>query len=104
MRDAKGRGQSTRSLMWFSLILLGGQWVVLDPVLGVALTIPTALCALAPIVGGPQWPRLLGIGVLVLSLALAVTRFPEARKQMDAYRARSAASDAPTPTPPARNR
>lgn len=81
--------QSARSLLWLSILLLAVGAAIASPAGTAIVMIPAALCALAPIVAGPRWIRIAGVVALAAAVGLAISAFPAARKQLDAYRERA---------------
>ncbi|MFB3819449.1 MAG: hypothetical protein ACE147_17455 [Candidatus Methylomirabilales bacterium] len=87
MTDRAPGSRSGRGLLWLSagLVLLGAM--VGSPAGGVAILLVAALCALVPIATGPGGRRLVGAGLLVAALVLAIAQLPAAREHMARYRA-----------------
>jgi hypothetical protein len=82
------RAATARTLLWTAAILIAVGAALGSPAGGIlvhAVAVPLAIPALF-FRGRTRW---IGAAVLVATLALAAARLPEARTEMDRYRARA---------------
>ena len=93
--------ESARALMWSGAILIIVGAAVGAPAGAMVCMGLAALCALAPIIVGPLGPRIGGVVILAVALAIAVQMDPLYQKEQERYRERATKSQAtPQPAPP----
>jgi membrane protein implicated in regulation of membrane protease activity len=80
--------KSIRTLGQVAILLFIAAGLMMSPPLQVFLAILAALCAFIPAAFGSGKWRVIGIVVMILSVALAITQWPKARKEMQDYRTR----------------
>lgn len=83
------KGRTPRTLAWAAVVLLAVAATVGSPEASVLAAALAAIFALAPAVAGRGRVRLGGVVLVVLSLALAASRFTEARRGASAWRERA---------------
>ncbi len=91
--------QSSRALLWFSLLLLVVGAATTDPVAGFALIALAGLGALGAIVLGDRRLKLRGLLVLSLVLGLAVNYWPTAKSHLATYQERGRSAEGENAVP-----
>jgi hypothetical protein len=78
-----------KALMGLSvfLILIGGM--VIDPLAGLICFILAGILMSIACIKGAGWLRYIAIVLLIIIIALAVSKFPEAKQHQNAYRSRA---------------
>jgi membrane protein implicated in regulation of membrane protease activity len=89
--------ESARALMWSGAILIIVGAAVGSPAGGLACMALAALCALAPIVVGPTGPRIGGVVILVIALAVTAQLYPLYQKELDRMHERAVTSPPSAP-------
>jgi len=89
--------------MWSGVILIIVGAAVGSPGGGLLCMALAALCALAPIVVGPTGPRIGGVVILLIALALAAQLYPLYQKELDRMHERAirqpSSEQMPSPVP-----
>lgn len=75
--------------MGASLVLLAVGGSVGSPEGGLVAAVLSFFCAVAPAVTGTKWVRIVGILLLLASIAMATTLLPAARGRNEGYRDRA---------------
>ncbi len=78
--------RSAQTLLWVSAILAVAGAMIGSPEGSAGVLVLAGLCALAPIVAGPRWARVVGAILLIASLGMAFATYPAAKRQMERYR------------------
>lgn len=91
---------SARALDWLAGILIVVGWVIVSPSGAFALLSLACICAAFPAAFGSKIPRIVGVALLVASLASAANFYPQFELERESYarRAKERAGKSP-PSP-----
>ena len=96
--------ESARALMWSGAILIIAGAAIGSPAGALFCMALASLCALAPIVVGPLGPRIAGVVMFVIALAIAAQMYPLYQKELERYHERAtrpqSSAQPPPPTAP----
>ena len=72
-------------------VLIGGM--VIDPLAGFICLVLAGILMLIAVLRGEKWPRYVAFFLLIIIIALAVSRFPEAGHHLGVYKSKTVTGD-----------
>ncbi|MDP2277285.1 MAG: hypothetical protein Q8K51_03585 [Nitrospirota bacterium] len=81
--------ESSNALAWFAAILLFVGLLIMSPSGAFALFVLAALFAAFPAIFGSKKTRIVAAVLLLVSILLAVSRYPEFRSEQDRFSSRA---------------
>ena len=87
------RGSSAKALIGLSvfLLLIGGM--VMDPLAGLFCFVLAGIPASIAVFSGARWSKYIAVFLLIITILLAISIFPEARDHLRAYRSKALTGD-----------
>lgn len=78
--------KTPRAFVEFAVILVVVGLIIMDPLAGFSIMVLAGIFAALALAFGSKWVRLVALILLAIILALAVSKFPDARLHLQHYR------------------